>query len=38
MVPMEQGVGQQGSEAVGPSSSLCRAKIVYYLTDICQKF
>ena len=32
------GLGQQGSQAVGPGSSLCRAKYLYDFTDICQKF
>ena len=31
-------LGQQGSEAVGPGSSLCHAKYFYDFTDICQKF
>ena len=31
------GLGQQGSEATGPASSLSRAKIFYHFTDICQK-
>ena len=32
------GLGQQGSQAVGPGSSLCRAKYFFDFTDICQKF
>ena len=32
------GLGQQGSQAVGPGSSLCRAKYVYDFTDNFQKF
>ena len=29
------GLGQQGSQAVGPGSSLCRAKYFYDFTDFC---
>ena len=32
------GLGQQGSEATVPGSSLCRAKYFYDFTEICQKF
>ena len=32
------GLGQQGSDAKGPGSSLSRAKYFYDFTDICQKF
>ena len=35
------GLGQQGSQAtqaIGPGSSLCRAKYLYDVTNICQKF
>ena len=32
------GLGQQGSQAVSPGSSLCRAKYFYAFTHICQKF
>ena len=32
------GLGQQGSEAVGPGLSLCRAKNFYDFTDFCQRF
>ena len=38
MVPMEQWVGQKGSEPVGPGSSLCRSKSFHDFTDICQKY
>ena len=38
MVTMAQWVGQQGSEAVGPFSSLCRTKNFHDFTDIFQKF
>ena len=38
MIPMAQWVGQQGSEAVDPGSTLCRAKYFYEFTEICQKF
>ena len=31
-------LGQKGSQAVGPDSSLCRAKYLYDFADICQKF
>ena len=30
------GLGQQGSEAVGPGSSLCRANYFYDITEFCQ--
>ena len=30
--------GQHGSEAIGPGSSLCRAKFFNDFTEICQKF
>ena len=32
------GLGQQGSEAVGPVSSLCRVKHFHDLIDIYQNF
>ena len=32
------GLGQQGSQAVGPGSSHCPAKYFYDFTDICEKF
>ena len=32
------GLGQQGSQAVGPDLSLCRAKYFYDFTYICHKF
>ena len=32
------GLGQQGSEATGPGSSLSCAKCFYDVIDICQKF
>ena len=32
------GLEQQGAEATGPVSSLCRAKYFYEFTDIRQKF
>ena len=32
------GLGQLASQAVGPGPSLCRAKIFFDFTDICQKF
>ena len=38
MVPMAQGAGQHGAEAVGPGSSVCCAKYFYDFTDICEKF
>ena len=31
------GLGQQGSQALGPGSSLSRAKWLIHFTDICQK-
>ena len=31
-------LGQQGSQAVGPGSSLCPAKKIYEFNDFCQKF
>ena len=30
-------LGQQGSQAEGPASSLCRAKYFYDFNGICQK-
>ena len=38
MVHMAQWVGQHGSEALGPVSSLCRAKHFSDFTDLCEKF
>ena len=32
------GLGPQGSEAVNPGSSPCRAKHFYDFADFCQKF
>ena len=32
------GLGQKGSEAVDPVSSLCRTKLFFDSTDICQTF
>ena len=32
------GLGQQSFQAVGPGSSLCRAKYLYDFADFCQKF
>ena len=32
------GLGQQGFQAVGPGSSLCRAKYFHDFADFCQKF
>ena len=32
------GLGQQGSEATGPGSTLSRAKYFYHFTKVCQKF
>ena len=37
MVPIAQWVRQQGSEAKGPGSWLCRAKYFYDFTGACQK-
>ena len=33
----EVGLGQQGSQAVGPGSSIRGAKYFHDFTDICQK-
>ena len=38
MVTMAQWVGQQGSESVGPGSSLCRTNYFHDFTDIFQEF
>ena len=32
------GLGQQGSEAMGPGSNLCRVRYLLDFTDICRKF
>ena len=32
------GLGQQGSQELGPRSSLCRAKYFFDFADFCQNF
>ena len=32
------GLEQKGSQAIGPGSSLCRAKYFYDFADVCHKF